>query len=147
MIYKKNDTRTYYIIYYFYYLFAGIATILSYGSTYAKQLGYSKITVGYIMMCLFILSMLVKPVVGAIVDKFPVKKYIFLIFIFLTGISAFFLMFVPRLSLETFTELDCNTTTATIKIYSDGTKTLSRCDKIRLMGENGERLVNCKVFY
>lgn len=129
------------------YLFSGIATILSYGSTYAKQLGYSKITVGYMMMCLFILSMLVKPAVGAVVDKFPVKKYIFLIFIFLTGISAFFLMFVPRLSLKTLAELDCSSTSAIIKIYSHENKKLSRCDKIRLMGENGERLVNCKVFY
>lgn len=128
-------------------MFSGIATILSYGSTYAKQLGYSKITVGYIMMCLFILSMLVKPVVGAVVDKFPAKKYIFLIFIFLTGVSAFFLMFVPRLSLETATELDCGPTSAVIKIYSGENKKLSHCDKIRLMGENGERLVSCKVFH
>jgi len=131
-----------------YVFISGIATILSYGSTYAKQLGYSKITVGYMMMCLFIMSMLVKPIVGAIVDKFPVKKYIFLTFICTTGVSAFFLMFVPRLSLETSVELDCDASVATVKVYHsiDGKK-LSRCDKKRLMGENGEMLVNCKVFH
>lgn len=130
-----------------YVFIPGIATILSYGSTYAKQLGYSKVTVGYIMMCLFILSMLVKLFVGAIVDKFPIKKYIFLTLIFTTGVSAFFLMYVPRLSLETSTELDCDASEATLKIYhSYDSKMLSRCDKKKLMQENSEMLVNCKVF-
>jgi len=126
-------------------LFSGIATILSFGSTYAKQLGYSKITVGYIMMSLFVISMLTKPVVGAIVDNFRVKKYMFLVFIFTTGISAFFLMFVSRLSLETSVELDCDVNITTVKIYFDHTNKLSDCDQKILMGNNGERLVNCKV--
>ncbi|XP_060834255.1 major facilitator superfamily domain-containing protein 6-A-like isoform X1 [Rhopalosiphum padi] len=129
-----------------YFLYSGcIATILSFGSTYAKQLGYSKITVGYIMMSLFIISMLTKPVVGAIVDKFRVKKYMFIVFIFLTGISAFFLMFVSRLSLETSIELECDKNITNVKIYFDHTNKLSDCDQKILMGNNGERLVNCKL--
>ncbi|XP_008183665.1 major facilitator superfamily domain-containing protein 6-A isoform X1 [Acyrthosiphon pisum] len=130
-----------------YFLYSGcIATILSFGSTYAKQLGYSKITVGYIMMSLFVISMLTKPAVGAIVDKFRVKKYMFLVFIFTTGVSAFFLMFVSRLSLETSVELDCNVNITTVKIYFDHTNKLSDCDQKILMGNNGERLVNCKLY-
>lgn len=127
-------------------VFSGLAAILSFGSTYAKQLGYSKITVGYIMMCLFILSMLTKPMIGAIVDKFHVKKYIFLVFICLTGISAFFLMRVPKLPLEYSMELHCNTST-TVKIYSENSKKLSYCDQLRLMEESDEKLIKCKVFH
>lgn len=124
--------------------FSGIATVLSFGSTYAKQLGYSKITVGYIMMCLFILSMLTKPIVGAIVDKFHIKKRIFLAFIFFTGTSAFLLMFVPELPLEYSTELDCNATT-TVKIFTEDTKRLSYCDQERLMRKNDEAMIKCQV--
>lgn len=119
-------------------------TINSFGSTYAKQLGYSKITVGYIMSCLCIVSMLTKPVVGAIVDKFRVKKYIFLVFIFSTGVSAFFFMSVPKLSIETSVGLYCDATTTVVRIRSDNSKQLSNCDKKRLLENKSERLV-CQV--
>lgn len=124
--------------------FLGIVTINSFGSTYAKQLGYSKITVGYIMSCLCVLSMLTKPIVGAIVDKFRVKKHMLLFFIFSTGISAFFFMSVPRLSIETSVQLYCDATTMVVQIHSDKNKQLSNCDKNRLMGYSGEKLV-CQV--
>lgn len=125
--------------------FSGTATVLNFGSTYAKSLGYSKITVGYIMMCLCILSMLTKPAIGAIVDKFHIKRYIFLVFILLTGISAFFLMRVPKLPLEYATEINCNTTTI-IKVHSEDSRKLSHCDQKRLMSENDKGLISCEVF-
>lgn len=130
----------------------GIATILNFGSTYAKQLGYSKITVGYVMMCLFILSMLAKPLVGAVVDKFHVKKYLFLVFICTTGVSAYFFMFVPRLPLETSVRLHCDADSTTVRLSSSysggggGGKKMPYCDQKLLEGNDGERLVNCKVF-
>lgn len=118
------------------YLFSGSATIINFGATYAKQLGYSQVTVAYIMMFLFILSMLTKPVVGAIVDKFHIKKYIFLVFIFTTGMSAFFLMFVPSLFIESSSELKCNTTTMAIKVYFNGKK----------LSNNYDQTIDCKVY-
>lgn len=127
-------------------LFIGIVLILGYGSTYAKQLGYSKITVAYITTCLFFVSMLTKPIIGALVDKLRIKKYIFVGFIFLTGTSAFFLMFVPKLTIETGSELYCGTSKTTIKIYSNDSNKLSICDQERLTDDHGDRLVNCKVF-
>lgn len=96
------------------------------------------------MVCLFILSMLTKPAVGAIVDKFHVKRHMFLVFIFFTGASAFLLMFVPKLPLEYVTELDCSTT-ATIRIYVNDSKKHSDCDEIRLMAINDTDLINCQV--
>lgn len=98
------------------------------------------------MMSLFIISMLTKPVVGAVVDKFRVKKYMFMVFIFSTGISAFFLMYVSRLSVETSIELNCGMNVTNVKIYFDHTNKLSDCDQKILMGNNGESLVSCKVF-
>lgn len=126
--------------------FSGTVSIISFGTTYAKQLGYSKVTVGYVMTCLFVLSMLTKPVVGAICDKFSIKRFMFLSFILLSGISSALFMLVPQRALETSAELHCDLTTAAIKIYSDDKKKLSVCDRKRLTRIHDDRLVDCKVF-
>lgn len=129
-----------------YCVFSGLSPILNFGTTYTKQLGYSKLNIGYLMTCVGVLSMLTKPIVGAIVDKFRIKKHMFLVFIFLTGISAFFLMFVPSLSLEVSAELNCDTTATTLRIFSNDKKKLSACDQERLVGNDNEKLDDCKVF-
>lgn len=117
--------------------------IYSFGTAYAVQLGYSIMHIGSIMSFLSILSMLTKPIVGAIVDKFRIKNSIFLVFIFLTGISAFLLAFVPNLSTDTSVELNCNETTTLAKIYLNSRKKFAFCDQIRLIQNKGEM---CKVF-
>lgn len=146
-LYESTCPHNYSTLYVSAILFLGTVSIISFGTTYAKQLGYSKVTVGYIMTCLFILSMLTKPVVGAICDKFSVKRFMFLAFILLSGISSAFVMLVPRMDLKTSAELHCNTTLAAIKINSDDNrKKLSVCDRRRLLRIHGDKLADCKVF-
>lgn len=76
--------------------------------TIAKQLGYSTAVFGAVYCILPILSLIVKPIVGAIVDQFRVKKTIFLTFILLSGLTGFSLMFVPEIPLETSAEFSCH---------------------------------------
>lgn len=98
------------------------------------------------MTCLFILSMLTKPVIGAIVDKFHVKKYVFSTFIFSTGMSAFFLMFVSSLSFESSSELQCNTTKMAVKVFFNGEQLSNNYDQKDLMVDSSQKFVNCKVY-
>jgi len=111
--------------------------------TIAKQLGYSTIVVGTIYSILPILSLIIKPIVGAIVDQFRVKKIIFLAFILLTGLTAFSLMFVPEIPLETTVELNCNIVTY-LNVCPRDNLSLSRCDHERVKNHM-DGLVGCEV--
>jgi len=112
--------------------------------TIAKQLGYSTIVVGTIYSILPILSLIIKPIVGAIVDQFRVKKSIFLTFILLSGLTAFSLMFVPEIPLDTTVELNCNTFTY-LNVCSKDNVPLSNCSTQRVMESIGDNLVGCEV--
>lgn len=113
--------------------------------TIVKQLGYSTIVVGFIYSILPILSLITKPIVGAIVDQFRVKKTIFLSFILLTGFSAFALLFVPEIPLlQNTIELNCHDATY-LNVCPKDNIPLSRCEAKRVMGHLHEGLVNCVV--
>lgn len=120
--------------------------MLSFLPTIAKQLGYSTIVVGTIYCILPILSLIVKPIVGAIVDQFRVKKTLFLTFILLTALTAFSLMFVPEIPLESTAELNCHDITYLNVCRKD--KSLSKCDIQRVLehtSNKSENLVKCEV--
>lgn len=114
--------------------------------TIAKQLGYSAAVVGVIYGILSILSLIIKPIVGAIVDQFRVKKTIFLTFILLSGLAAFALIFVPEIPLETNAELHCHTNTF-LKFCPKDSSTSSKCDANRVIEHlhTNESSVSCQV--
>lgn len=112
--------------------------------TIAKQLGYSTFILGVIYSILPIFSLIIKPLVGAIVDQFQVKKTIFLTFILLTGLSTFALMFVPEIPLKTVAELNCNDVTY-LNICSNNKLSMSKCDIQRVMERKIDNLVKCEV--
>jgi len=112
--------------------------------TIAKQLGYSTVVVGTIYSILPILTLIIRPIVGAIVDKFCVKKTVFLTFILLTGLTAFALMFVPEIPLETTAELYCNDVTY-LNVCAKENSSLSKCDSKRVMELHDKRYIKCEV--
>lgn len=113
--------------------------------TIAKQMGYSTLVVGVIYSILPILSLLTKPIVGAIVDQFRVKKTVFLTFILLSGVTAFSLMFVPEIPLKTTAELNCHDITY-LNVCSKDNLSLSKCDAQRVMKHKSKsRFVGCLV--
>lgn len=110
-------------------LYTGVAGVQGFSPTIAKQLGYSPIIVGSFYTYLSILSLLAKPICGIIVDKFPVKRTMFLTFVLLCGISAFALNFIDRLPTEAVVHLSCDTATTELNICSNDDKLhLPQCD-------------------
>lgn len=113
--------------------------------TIVKQLGYSTIVVGVIYSILPILSLITKPIVGAIVDQFRVKKTIFLSFILLTGFTAFALLFVPEVPLlQNSIELNCHDATY-LNVCPRDNISLSKCEAKRVMSYLHKSLINCEV--
>lgn len=127
------------------FIFSGVAPMTSFLPTIAKQLGYNTIVVGVIYGILPILSLIIKPIVGAIVDQFRVKKNIFLTFILLSGLTAFSLMFVPEIPLETTAELSCNAVTYLNVCTEDNSSLSNKCDVERLLNHNSDDFVGCEV--
>lgn len=126
----------------------GVAPILSFLPTVAKQLGYSTIVVGTIYCILPILSLIIKPIVGVIVDQLRVKKTLFLTFILITALTSFSLMFVPEISLESTAELNCHDLTYLNVCPKDNP--LSKCDIERVherISKKSEDLVTCDVSF
>jgi len=111
--------------------------------TIAKQLGYSTIVVGTIYSILPILSLIIKPIVGAIVDQFRVKKLIFLTFILLSGLTAFSLMFVPEIPFNTTVEFNCHDVTF-LNVCPENNEPLSKCS-IKRVKENVGDQFGCEV--
>lgn len=126
-----------------YFLFmGGVAPMTSFLPTIAKQLGYSTIVVGTIYSILPILSLITKPIIGAIVDQFRVKKLMFLAFILLSGLTAFSLMFVPAIPLDTTVELNCNSATY-LNVCPEENLPLSNCSTKRFMEIIDDKLFKC----
>lgn len=113
--------------------------------TIAKQLGYNTLVVGVIYGILPILSLVIKPIVGAIVDQFRVKKTIFLTFILLSGLTVFSLMFVPEVPLDTTVELNCNTATYLNVCNEDNTSLSNKCNANRVLNYTSDNLIGCEV--
>lgn len=111
-------------------------------------MGYSPMLVGYLYTYLSILSFLVKPVIGIIVDKFRVKRIMFLTFVLMCGLTAFALNFIQKLPTEAAAILSCNTTTV-LDVCSNVNSQLSQCDDslTKLLTNNSVAVTSCQVRY
>lgn len=126
---------------------SGIASIVGFSPTIAKQMGYSPMLVGYIYTYLSILSFLVKPITGIIVDKFRVKRIMFLAFILTCGLTAMVLHFIQRLPTEAAAILSCNTTTV-LDVCSNSVGQLPECDEsLSKLLTNISVSIKCQVRY
>lgn len=86
-------------------------------STYARQLGFSSVTVGLVYTIIPIFGMIAKPTTGAIADKFGCRKGIFIGAITLTSLALLALYYTPRLSdVERKAEFYCDGTTTAIRV-------------------------------
>lgn len=113
--------------------------------TIAKQLGYSTFVFGTVYSTLLILSLIIKPIVGAIVDQFRVKKTIFLTLILLSGLTAFSIIFVPQIPFETTTELRCSSSIFLNVCPEALQNKQSKCRGQRVMDDKSEHIVGCEV--
>jgi len=103
--------------------------------------------VGSVFTYLSMLSFLVKPITGIIVDKFRVKRIMFLVFVLLCGISAFALKFVQKIPTETIASLSCDTITA-LNVCSNNDDQLPQCDdSLFKLIKNNAKPIECQVRY
>lgn len=123
----------------------GVASVQGFWPTIAKQLGYSPMVVGSLYMYLSILVILVKPISGIIVDKFPVKRILFLTVILSNGFAAFSFNFVEKIPSEIAGNVDCGATTL-LKICSNNDIELPHCDtSLAKRIKRKSHLISCQV--
>lgn len=131
-------------LHYFLYL-GGVASVQGFAPTIAKQLGYSPMVVGSVFTYLSMLSFVAKPIIGIIVDKFRVKRVMFLTFVLLNGLTAFSLQFIQKVPTEAVANLSCDTTTV-LNVCSNNDDRLSQCDdSLFKLLRNSEEPVECQL--
>lgn len=123
------------------FLFLGIAPFVPYLSSYARQLGFSSVTVGIIYTIIPIFGMIAKPLLGIFSDKYKCQKSIFIGVIFLTGLSAIGFYFTPGLNIENIVNVNCDNQEYTVELHSE-----SSCSKDQLK-ENGNILCTVGVIF
>ncbi|XP_022182057.1 major facilitator superfamily domain-containing protein 6-B-like isoform X2 [Myzus persicae] len=79
----------------FFLVMAGTAPILPFLSTISKQRGYSPVIVGLIFTILPLPGLLVRPVIGAITDKYKCRKTAFVLNTVLRSLLINILIFIP----------------------------------------------------
>lgn len=125
---------------------AGTASIFGFAPTVAKQLGYSPFIVGSLYTYLAILGFLVRPVCGLVVDKFPVKRLVFLTFISLAGLTAFALKFVQKPPTEaSVADLSCDETITSLNFCTVNSIGLCADDRTNKSLNNNTNPVTCQV--
>lgn len=153
MLIRPAALNIYYIFTYLWrvilYIFIGVASFQGFSPTIAKQLGYSPLVVGSIYTYLSILAFLVKPLCGYIVDKFPVKRVLFLTCVLGCGLAAFSFNFVQKLPSQTIVHFSCDeaTTTLNIPLKNDGAALKCADDDLSKLLITSAEPVECQVRY
>jgi len=127
----------------------GLAPMAGFLPTIARQLGYSMTIYGVAMTFMSVISMIVVPLSGVIVDKFRIKKKLFLVSIFGIGMVSVLFLFVPKAPLELAKiELKCDaqTTTMTVENENNNLQTTSNFTYFTVANHTrGDELITCKV--
>lgn len=105
--------------------------------------------VGSLYTYLSILAFLTKPLCGYIVDKFPVKRILFLTSVFGCGLAAFLFNFVQKLPSETVVNLSCDQTTTSLDICAKEEGALLKCvnDDMSKLLRTSAKSIECQVSY
>ncbi|CAI6371733.1 unnamed protein product [Macrosiphum euphorbiae] len=133
----------------YFLIFACLAPMAGFLPTIARQLGYSMTTYGAAMMFMSVISMVVVPLSGVIVDKFRIKKRLFLVSIFGIGVVSILFLFVPKAPLDLAKiELKCDaqTTTMTVENENNNLQTTSNVTYYATANHTrGDELITCKL--
>jgi len=84
-----------------YACYSGSAPILPFLSTISMQRGYSSVVVGLIFTVFPIISIVVRPIVGAITDKYKCRKAGLILTSVMNCLLVFLLMFIPGAYVKT----------------------------------------------
>lgn len=119
--------------------------MLGFLPTITRQLGYSLTTYGALMMFISMSLMISIPFVSVIVDKFCLKKKLFITFLVGIVVVSFFFLFVPKLPLKAAVELKCYSETVITADYTDNNPQIPGDNTTVILGHNNDKLITCKV--
>lgn len=130
----------------YYFLFnAGMAPVVPFMPTFARQLGFSATVVGSIYTVLPIAGMLMKPIFGAIADRFQRQKMLFMLFQLLTVVSFFCILFIPAIPQHSTVTFNCNDGAADLKYCKDEILKADVCLADIIEGSDANSTLRCKL--
>ncbi|KAL4082827.1 hypothetical protein QTP88_029483 [Uroleucon formosanum] len=133
----------------YFFIFACLGPTVGFLPTIAKQLGYSLTTYGASMTFMSAISTIFVPLSGVIVDKFRIKKSLFLVSILGLGVVSALFLFVPKAPLDVaITELKCDAQTTTMTILKENNNLQSNSNVTYYTIANhtsGDELITCKL--
>lgn len=102
---------------------SGLAPLMPFIPTYARQLGVSQVGVGLMYTIFPFVGLLAKPLFGTIADKFKIGKPIFTAAIICTAMFFTSICLIPAKPTEAFLDFDCSAMTIvkTCNIYDNCT--------------------------
>lgn len=96
------------------YNFSATAPVIPFLPILARHLGFSGTIVGVIYTILPICGMLAKPLMGAVADRFRIKKLLFIIFEIITAAALLPINYIPKIPTESKVHFACDNGAAVI---------------------------------
>ncbi|XP_074032997.1 sugar baby transporter isoform X2 [Leptinotarsa decemlineata] len=127
---------------------AGTGPVVPFLSSYARQLGFSSVVVGFVYTILPISGMLAKPFFGSIADRFHCQKILFLIAQLLTAVAFLSIFYAPKIDVDRRVHFACHENLAVFDTNSTDSvndcsmpqlrkdKTMDKCEMNCDMKEN-----------
>lgn len=119
----------------------GTGPVVPYLSSYARQLGFSSVTVGFIYTILPISGMLAKPLFGSLADRFRCQKLLFLIAQLLTAVAFLSIFYSPQVEVDRRVHFSCYDDVPVFNTLSQASLTSCNIEQI----QNEDVVDNCKV--
>lgn len=122
------------------------APVIPFLPVLARQLGFSGTVVGIIYTILPICGMLAKPLMGAIADRFRLKKTLFIIFQVLTALALLPINHIPAVPRQSHAHFACDRGAAVFDTSSNNSAPrVDKCVVERLKVEKGEGELRCEA--
>lgn len=97
------------------------------------------------MTVMSMVATIMSPSVGILVDKFCIKKLLFLTTTFLIGVSAVFFLILPKIPIDTTVQFKCDAKT-TLTVYSESVQRNLE-NGTTFNGHNADEMITCQVKY
>lgn len=120
----------------------GTGPVVPYLSSYARQLGFSSVTVGFIYTILPISGMLAKPLFGSLADRFHCQKMLFLIAQLVAAAAFLSIYYSPKVQVNRQVH-SCYDNLAAFNTLSQ--TSLTSCNLKQI--QNEDIVDSCKVSY
>lgn len=120
--------------------------MVPYLSSYARQLGFSSVTVGFIYTILPISGMLAKPLFGSIADRFLCQKLLFLVAQLVAAAAFLSIFYSPQIEVLRKVHFSCHDNLPVFDTQTEISISSCNIEQIRLENVVDTCMVSCKKF-